>query len=307
MTELERNRTPRLEILTIPDSETYELLDSGNGRKLERYGDHVLVRPEAEALWKPALQDKEWKKADAEFTSTPEENGGHWVYYHQIPRRWLLNFEGYQLWLQTTASRHLGVFPEQASQWNWIGDQVRQAGRPIKVLNLFGYTGVATLAAAQAGAKVTHVDASKKVITWAQENQRSSGLGDRSVRWLMDDALKFVQREGRRGASYDGIIMDPPKFGRGPKGEVWEFFKLMADLLEAVRKILSPSPQFAVITAYAVKASPITLETALLEMMEGQAGETSCGEIAIREKSAGRLLSTAIFARWAASGRAGKS
>ncbi len=184
---------------------------------------------------------------------------------------------------------------------------MRRAGRPIKVLNLFGYTGVASLAAAQAGANVTHVDASKKVLTWAKENQRSSNLADRPVRWLMDDALKFVLREGRRGSVYDGIIMDPPKFGRGPKGEVWEFFKLMADLLDASRQILSPNPQFAVITAYAVKASPITLETALLETLEGKPGETSCGEIAIQEKSAGRLLSTAIFARWTASGRSGKS
>ncbi len=307
MTEQKENQNPRLEILTLPGSETYELLDSGNGRKLERYGDHVLIRPEAEAIWKPALPDLEWKKADAEFTSSPEENGGHWAYYHQLPRRWLFNFEGFQLWLQTTASRHLGVFPEQASQWSWIGDQVRGAGRPIKVLNLFGYTGVASLAAAQAGAVVTHVDASKKVMTWAKDNQRSSGLGDRSIRWLMDDALKFVQREGRRGSKYDGIIMDPPKFGRGPKGEVWEFFKLIADLLDASGQILSPSPQFVAITAYAVKASPITLQTALLEMMGEHSGEASCGEIAIREKSAGRLLSTAIFARWAASGRSGKS
>lgn len=307
MTELEHNRNPRLEILIMPDSEAYELLDSGNGRKLERYGSHLLIRPEAEAMWKPALPEKEWKKADAEFTASPEENGGHWTYSHQVPRRWLINFEGYQLWLQTTASRHVGVFPEQASQWRWIGEQARRAGRPLKVLNLFGYTGVASLAAAQAGAMVTHVDASKKVVTWARENQQSSGLGDLSIRWLVDDALKFVLREGRRGSRYDGIIMDPPKFGRGPKGEVWEFFKLMADLLEAARQILSPNPQFVALTAYAVKASPLTLETALLETLEGHSGDASCGEITIREKSAGRLLSTAIFARWAAGERAGRS
>ncbi len=291
---------PELILLPSPDWKDYELLDSGNGQKLERYGKYRLLRPEPEAIWLPALPEVEWKKAHAVFKPAPEENGGHWEVVKSLPEQWQMEYKGLKFNVQTTASRHLGVFPEQASQWDWIQQQIKSAKRPLRVLNLFGYTGLATLAAAQAGANVTHLDASKKVVSWARENQALSGLAESPIRWIIDDAVKFVQREARRGSTYEGIILDPPKFGRGPKGEVWEFYKLLPSLLESCRQILSPQPQFVVLTAYAVKASAVTLYYAMSEMMAKYKGSTAAGEVVLQDSSAGRLLSTAIFARWSA-------
>jgi len=301
---IKERRFPTLTILTSPEWEDYALLDSGNGLKLERYGDYVLIRPEAEAIWKPALPSEVWQKAQARFQPTAEESGGIWERLHPLPERWVIRYKQLRCWVQLSASRHVGVFPEQAGQWDWIQEQIRIAGRPLKVLNLFGYTGLASLAAAQAGAQVTHVDASRKAITWARENQSLSGLENRPIRWIVDDALKFVQREARRGNFYDGIILDPPKFGRGPKGEVWEFYKLLPNLLDLCRRVLSQQPVFVILTAYAVKASAITLYYAMREMMEAWEGIVEVGEVALSEQSAGRLLSTAIFARWSAVRRA---
>ena len=200
----------------------------------------------------------------------------------------------------TTPGRHLGVFPECAAHWDWVTDLIQGAKRPIKVLNLFGYTGLATLAAAAAGAQVTHVDASKKAVTWARENQALSGLTEKPVRWIVDDALKFVQREGRRGNKYDGILLDPPKFGRGPKGEVWEIYKSLPDLLDACQQVLSEKPLFVVATVYAVKASAVHIGQAMQGMMSQFEGNLECGELVTREQSAGRLLSQAVYARWSA-------
>jgi 23S rRNA (cytosine1962-C5)-methyltransferase len=289
---------PTLSILTSPEWKDYSLLDCGNGLKLEQVGPHRLIRPEAEAIWPPALPEKEWKAAQAEFRPSPEENGGHWEMKRPLPERWAVDYRGLRSWAQLSASRHIGIFPEQGSGWDWIEAQVNSANRPIKVLNLFGYTGLATLAAARGGAQVTHIDASPKAIAWARENQILSGLADRPIRWIIDDALKFVEREARRGSFYDGLVLDPPKFGRGPKGEVWEFYKLIPELLSACRQVLSPRPRFVLLTAYAVKASALTLYYAVQQMMTGLRGELMAGEIALAEKSAGRLLSTAIFARW---------
>jgi 23S rRNA (cytosine1962-C5)-methyltransferase len=300
---------PKLEILTSPDWVDYELLDSGNGLRLERFGPNTFIRPEPEAVWKPGLPEKAWQPAHARFNPSAEENGGHWEWLKPGAQRWQMEYKGLRFWAQTSASRHLGVFPEQAAQWDWANCQIQNAAKqstaPLQVLNLFGYTGLASLAAAQAGAHVTHLDASRKVVAWARENQALSGLEQAPIRWLIDDALKFTQREGRRGAAYDGIILDPPKFGRGPKGEVWEFYKVLPELLEACRQILSPHPRFIVLTAYAVKASPVTLYYALAEMMRQWPGRSEAGEVALVEKSAGRLLSTAIFARWSAEGGKG--
>lgn len=289
---------PSLTILTSTAWQDYELLDSGDGQKLERYGPYRLLRPEPEAVWQRALPESEWNKAHAVFKPTPEENGGHWKQLHKLPARWTMRYGELQFYVQTTASRHVGVFPEQAAQWDWISRQIEASRRPLRVLNLFGYTGLATLAAARAGASVTHLDASRKVVDWAHENLSLSGLEDKPVRWIVDDALKFVQREVRRGAGYDGIILDPPKFGRGPKGEVWEFYKLLPNLLTACRQILSKQPVFIALTAYAVKASALTLYYAMQETLGGYSGSVTAGEIALTEKSAGRLLSTAIYARW---------
>lgn len=290
---------PELKILDSKNWRDYALLDSGNGQKLEQYGQYRLIRPEAEAVWQPALPLREWESADAVFLPAPEENGGHWaVKNRKIPQRWQMQYRDINFWIAMTSSRHLGVFPEQAVQWDWIADQVRSSRQPIRVLNLFGYTGVASLAAAQAGAQVTHLDSSRKVMTWAHENQQLTGLPENSIRWILDDALKFVHREARRGSTYDGLILDPPKFGRGPKGEVWEFYKLLPNLLSSCHQILAPKPCFVIITAYAVKASALTLQYALSDMVSGIAGTMEAGEVTLKEKDRSRFLSMAIFARW---------
>jgi 23S rRNA (cytosine1962-C5)-methyltransferase len=296
---MNEKKRPELLILTSPEWEEYELLDSGGGAKLERYGPYRFVRPEPEALWQPALAEKVWKSADARFISTPEENGGHWDYAKKIPERWMMSYKNLKFWVQLTASRHMGVFPEQACQWDWIQEQIKAAIKPVNVLNLFGYTGLASMASAEAGAKVTHVDAARKVVTWANENMQLSRLQDSQVRWVIDDVIKFVRREARRGIVYDGLILDPPKFGRGPKGEVWEFYKLIPTLLEECRLVLNPNPLFVLLTAYAVKASALTLYYEMNEIMAGKNGTTSAGEVVLEEKSRGRLVSMAIFARWA--------
>ena len=293
---------PRLVLQSSPDWKEYELVDSGDGWKLERYGRYLLKRPEPEAIWHPALPEKTWNSASAIFRPSPEENGGHWETLKPVDERWSMSYKDLKFWTQLSASRHLGVFPEQAGQWDWLRDQIRQAPQPPQVLNLFGYTGIASLAAAAAGGRVTHVDASRKVVGWARENLELSGLGGQPVRWMVDDVMKFVQREARRGARYDGIILDPPKFGRGPKGEVWEFYKLLPNLLEACRQIVSARPCFVLLTAYAVKASSLTLYYAMQDMMRAWNGQVEAGEVVLDEKSAGRVLSMAIFARWSENG-----
>ena len=289
---------PTIDILSATGWQDYSLLDSGSGFKLEQFGQARLIRPEPEAVWKQALPESEWKKADALYKPSPEENGGHWEYRKKLPERWKMRYGSLSFWAMTSASRHLGVFPEQSVQWDWADEVIKNSSKPPKVLNLFGYTGMASLAAARSGAQVTHLDASRKVVLWAKDNQTASDLAAAPIRWIVDDALKFVQREIRRGAQYDGIILDPPKFGRGPKGEVWEFYKLLPDLLDSCRQILSPNPLFVQMTAYAVKASSVTLFYAIEQMMSAFKGKTQAGEIGLTEESAGRFLSTAIFARW---------
>ncbi len=290
--------TPHLSLQASPDWKDYELLDSGDGWKLERYGKFLLQRPEPEAIWRRTLDEKAWAEASAIFRPSPEENGGHWDTLKPMPERWKMRYGSLQFWVQLSASRHLGVFPEQAAQWDWIMAQIQTAHRPLNVLNLFGYTGLASLAAARAGANVTHLDASRKVITWARDNMELSGLAAAPVRWVVDDALKFVQREARRGARYDGLILDPPKFGRGPKGEVWEFYKLLPTLLDACRQVLADQPTFVLLTAYAVKASSLTLHYAMQEMTRAKSGQVEAGEVVLQETSSGKLLSMAIFARF---------
>jgi 23S rRNA (cytosine1962-C5)-methyltransferase len=293
-----KSTLPSIQVLMSTEWKDYELLDSGNSERLERFGRIWLVRPDAEAIWRPALPIHEWNKASARFIPSFEEMGGHWEKAGEFPIPWNLFYKDLQFQCQLTASRHVGFFPEQAVQWDWIIDQIKKANRQLKILNLFGYTGLASLAAASAGARVTHLDASKKSISWAKINRELSGIPEDSIRWIVDDALKFVQREDRRGNQYDGIILDPPKFGRGPKGEVWEFYKVISEMLASLRQILSPKPIFIYLTAYAVKASALTLQEALSEMMHPFQGLTECGEVVLKDTSAGRLLSTSIFARW---------
>jgi 23S rRNA (cytosine1962-C5)-methyltransferase len=289
---------PEINLFTSHDWKDYELLDSGGGAKLERYGSYTFLRPEHQAVWQRALSDKTWEAADAVFQSSGEENGGHWLFKHPVASPWLMTYKGLKFHAQTSNSRHLGLFPEQAAHWDWIGQKITAARQPIKVLNLFGYTGLATLAAAQAGASVTHVDAAKKAITWGRENQALSALTDRPIRWLVDDVFKFVRREVRRQSTYEGIILDPPKFGRGPEGQVWEFFESLPELLQECRSLLSPNPLFIVITAYAIRASTLSLHYGLQEMTRGLGGQITSGELALVERSAGRWLSMAISSRW---------
>lgn len=295
--------THHFSLLSSPNWLDYELLDSGDGLKLERFGAYIFVRPEVQAMWSPALSKKEWDSAHAFFQPTAEESGGHWIEKKKLPEKWEMKYElpphpPIRFWAMTTPGRHLGVFPEVASHWDWMAASISRAGRPANVLNLFGYTGLASLAAAAAGAKVTHVDASKKSVGWARENQELSGLSDKPIRWIVDDALKFVQREARRGAKYDGIILDPPKFGRGPKGEVWEVYKSLPNLLGACKEVMSENPLFLILTMYAVKASAIHVGQAMEEIMRHSGGNVERGELVTRESSAGRLISQAVFARW---------
>lgn len=291
---------PVLTLLVTPGWDDYRLIDSGAGAKFEQFGPYTFVRPEPQAIWRPALQDRDWAKADAVFQGAggDDQESGRWQFHRTLDERWIMRYKQLRFWAQATPFRHLGVFPEQASHWDWTSERIAEARRPVSVLNLFGYTGVSTLAAASAGAHVTHVDASKKIITWARENQTLSGLDDKPVRWLVDDVMKFVQREARRHATYDGIILDPPKFGRGPKGEVWKLHESLPALLSACRDVLSEPPLFVVLTAYAIRASAVGLYYALDEMMSGYGGSITVGEMGIVEQSAGRVLSTALFARW---------
>jgi 23S rRNA (cytosine1962-C5)-methyltransferase len=285
-------------LLASPDWVDYELLDSGGRSKLEKFGSYRFVRPEPQAIWAPSLPQREWDRAAAIFQATDEQEGGRWIFNRPVDPRWIMQYKDLRFWAQATPFRHLGVFPEQANHWDWMQRLIRTRRGPTRVLNLFGYTGLATLAAAAAGATVTHVDASKKAIAWARENQQLSELDDRPVRWILDDALKFVRREVRRDQHYEGFIIDPPPFGRGPKGEIWRLEESLPLLLQECRALLSAEPLFTVLTAYAIKSSALSLYYALDEMFSGFDGALTAGEMVLRERSAGHLLSTAIFARW---------
>ena len=295
--------SPTFTLLEADNWQDYELFDSGDGQKLERFGKYIFSRPESQAMWSRALPASEWNNAHAVFQPSGEESGGHWDFKKRVDEKWVMSYPLPQLSeikfsAMTTPGRHLGVFPEVASHWDFMADTVRKAGRQPNILNLFGYTGLASLAAAAAGASVTHVDASKKSVTWARENQELSGLKEKPIRWVVEDAIKYVQREEKRGVKYDGIILDPPKFGRGPKGEIWEVYKSLPNLLDMCRACLSNNPLFVIVTVYAVRASAIHVAQAVDEMMKKYKGETDSGELVTREKSANRLLSQAVYARW---------
>ncbi len=279
--------------LILKSSSEYELLDAGSGRKLERFGKFILIRPEKQAMWKETNLEL-WGKADAEYIRMNEKFGEWKLHNSSMPSEWNFNYDKLTLKLKLTPFGHVGVFPELSPQWDWIS-KLCHTDRKLKVLSLFSYTGAATLTAAGCNAQVTHVDASKPAISWAAENQKLSRLEQKPIRWIVDDALKFVKREERRGNYYDGIIMDPPKFGRGPKGEVWQFEKYILDLLESCAKILCDNPLFFLVTAYTVPISPITLGNMMTSTIPN--GNVEYGEIAI-EDNAGKLLPTSIYSRW---------
>ncbi|KXF78904.1 SAM-dependent methyltransferase [Paramesorhizobium deserti] len=289
-------------ILETEPSEDYALLDSGNGQKLEQYGPYRIVRPEGQAIWLPAWDQSEWVKADAVFTGNTDEEGmGRW-HFPRTPlgETWPMAYDGIPFHGRFTSFRHVGVFPEQASHWSYMDQLIRDAGRPVRVLNLFGYTGLASLVAARAGAEVTHVDASKKAILWARENQEMAGLSDKPIRWICDDATKFVTREERRDSRYDIILLDPPAYGRGPNGEVWQLFDNLPEMVDLCRSILTPKPLAVVLTAYSIRASFFAIHELMRDAFTGLGGRVESGELILRERSAGRALSTSLFSRWVA-------
>ena len=278
----------------------YELVDSGAGRKLERYGPFRVVRPEPQCLWTPRLSDDDWAAADATFDPEGEDDTGRWRFAKPIDARIPLAWRGVRFHGRFTAFRHLGFFPEQAANWTFIEEQVRSAGRPLKLLNLFGYTGVASLVAAAAGASVTHLDASKRAIGWARENAELSGVADRPIRWICEDARRYVQREVRRGARYDGIILDPPKYGRGPAGEVWRIYEDLPELIAGCAELLSEDARFLIANVYAERLSGLAVGSLLREVLPGRGGRIDWGELALVEQGGERAVGLSFFARWSA-------
>ncbi len=280
--------------------EDYDLIDSGHGRKLERYGPYLVDRPEAQCLWPPALTGTEWVKADATFDPSDEEDAGRWRFSRPVPKTWPLSWGPVRFHARFTAFRHLAFFPEQAANWSWIRAQVeRIVGQP-KILNLFGYTGVASLVAAAGGASVTHVDASKKAVAWARDNAELSGQSSLPLRWICEDARKWVAREVRRGAQYDGIILDPPKYGRGPTGEVWRLYEHLPQLLSGCAELLSPDAGFLLLNGYSERISGMALGGLMRHALQGRAGTIDWGELALMERAGERGVGLSFFARWSA-------
>jgi len=277
----------------------YALLDSGGGRKLEQYGPYKVVRPEPQCLWTPRLPASAWDDADAVFDPTDEEDAGRWRFKGKPVESWPLGWGKVKFLGRFTAFRHLAFFPEQAANWSWLDGKLRGAGgEPPRVLNLFGYTGVASLVMAAAGAAVTHVDASKKAVAWARENAELSGLSDRPIRWIVEDAKKYVAREVRRGSKYEGVILDPPKYGRGPDGQVWRLFEDLPELAAQCAELLSENAKFLVLNAYAERISGAALAGLLAEKLEGRGGRIEWGELALTEQRGDRAIGMSFYARW---------
>lgn len=272
----------------------YGLVDSGHGRKLERYGRFRFIRPEPQAMWAPASDD--WR-ADGEFLpASDEDGGGRWHLEGDVPEEgWPLGWEDVRFQAQCTPFRHLAFFPDMASHWAWMRERV---GKDSEALNLFGYTGVGSLALAAKGAKVTHVDASKKSVEAGKANAALSGMSDKPIRWMVDDAAKFAAREVRRERRYDGIMLDPPKFGRGPKKELWQLEDGLPGLIEDCAKLLDSDSKFLVLTAYAVRMSALAIGELVSQSLGHLGGTVECGDMAVREEARGLSLPTAIFARW---------
>jgi 23S rRNA (cytosine1962-C5)-methyltransferase len=299
------NRMKKLEVLITKPAKSYELIDSGDGEKLEKFGSIVLSRPDPQALWKKDLPETDWKKADAIFSRV--EQGASWVYKNNISKSWDIDFSNLVFRIKPTAFKHTGLFPEQGVNWDWMRDLIKKeknidSGKDIDVLNLFGYTGGASLACAQAGAKVVHVDGSKSAIAWARENAELSGLVEKPIRWILEDARVFVGREIKRGNKYDAIIMDPPAFGHGANKEIWRIEENFLPLVEDCIKLLKDHPLFFIINGYSAGYSAIAYENVLKVLVERFGGSIEIGELAIEESKKGgseaRLLPCGIFARW---------
>ena len=287
----------------------YALLDSGDGDKLERFGPYIFSRPEPQAIWKKNLSSKVWNNTSGKFISSSSTDNdqivGKWSLEKNLPDKWEINFENLKFFATPTPFRHLGFFPDQSPHWLWAAEKIKlhqqlfSKKTPPKILNLFGYSGVASLHAAANGATVTHIDASKKAINFAFENRNLSSFENLPIKFITEDAVKFVQREIRRNNKYDAIILDPPKYGRGPNGEKWELFKDLPFLLNLIPQILSKKPLFIILNSYAIRASYLSLHYALKDVMQGFTGSVQSGELCITEEQMNpRQISTAIFARW---------
>jgi 23S rRNA (cytosine1962-C5)-methyltransferase len=282
-----------MQLLTLKDFPDYELIDSGGGMRLERFGKTIISKPDPQAIWERKAPVDVWNKVFAIFRN------GKWEVSKKIPNPWIVEFENTKLLAKLTPFKHVGIFPEQAVFWKMTADIIKNSGmQKLKVLNLFGYTGAASISCAKAGAFVTHVDASKPSISYAKENMLLSGLAENSIRWIIDDAIKFTTREIKRGNLYDGIILDPPVYGHGPQGEPWDFYKNINQLLLNCKKLLSPKPIFIIFNAYAISSSSIMLSHLLDDITKGLNGKIEYGELTIQESYSRRLLSTGIFGYW---------
>jgi 23S rRNA (cytosine1962-C5)-methyltransferase len=278
----------------------YELLDTGGGEKLERWGGYILRRPDPQIIWPLQQETGMWKDAHAHYHRS-SSGGGQWEEKVKLPDRWTITYENLKFIIKPTSFKHTGLFPEQQANWKWMMNKIREAGRPIKVLNLFAYTGGATAACASAGAEVCHVDAAKGMVQWAKENLQISGLGEKPVRFITDDVFKFVQREQRRGNTYDAIIMDPPSYGRGPNGEMWKLETDLYRFVDSCRSILTPNPLFFLINSYTTGISSTVLTNILSMALKKQYGGTiSSGEIGIPITASGLTLPCGILGRWEA-------
>lgn len=266
----------------------YEVIDCSAGEKLERWGNYILVRPDPQVIWNTERKEKGWKHKNAQYHRSAK-GGGEWEFF-DLPKQWNIHYRDLTFQLKPFSFKHTGLFPEQAVNWDWCADKIRNAGRPVKVLNLFAYTGGATLSAAAAGAAVTHVDASKGMVTWAKENAIASGLKDAPIRWLVDDCVKFAEREIRRGNHYDAIIMDPPSYGRGPKGEIWKMEESIHSFLKLCVRLLSDQPLFVLLNSYTTGLQPAVLAYLLETECKKFGGKVTADEVGLPVSSTGLVL-----------------
>lgn len=278
------------------DWKDYEILDMANGEKLEKWKDVILVRPDPQIIWKSKSFPERWKNANARYIRS-STGGGNWDFNKKVPANWQVKYKELIFNIKPMGFKHTGLFPEQAVNWDWMINKIQHANRDIKVLNLFAYTGGATVACSCAGASVCHVDSSKGMVTWAKENITSSGLQNNPVRYIIDDVVKFVSREIRRGNKYDAIIMDPPSYGRGTNGEVWKFEENISDLVELCTKVLSDRPLFFLINSYTTGISSTVLENILRLNIKAK-GKLSSGELGLPMKDSNLVLPCGIFSRW---------
>ena len=279
----------------------YEVIDTSSGEKLERWGDYLLIRPDPQVIWNTPRDNPGWKKKTGHYHRSAK-GGGEWEFFH-LPDEWSIHYRELTFRLKPFSFKHTGLFPEQAANWDWFSEKIRSAGRPLKVLNLFAYTGGATLSAAKAGAAVTHVDASKGMVTWARENAVASGLSDAPVRWLVDDCVKFVEREIRRGNKYDGIIMDPPSYGRGPKGEIWKIEESIFPFLKLAAQILSDDPVFFLVNSYTTGLQPAVLTYMISSVLTPNfGGQVQSDEIGLPVTESGLILPCGASGRWSKTG-----